>query len=267
MSLDPKGSGGTSSLRGWLSDVYFPAILEGALDPLLLRLGARATLDEPMFGRSSGMPYLADHLSELARRLGEAKTTYVRSAFVTGIDRDMTEGVLTFETAATEGGALVSTSLPVAVVAERRRSREVEVRVYCRARKLPRFAAREPPSLPILPAVLPDVVRHMLDAFTRGDAQEAASLFDPESLVREPSGKSHEGRSAIQSGFERLLSGGVDFYPIGSADDGRQCVVEGALLRLGGAHIRPIGSLLVLERGDQGFLRSARIYDDALGED
>lgn len=258
MSFGSDDRGAPSSLRGWLSEVYFPAILEGALEQLLLRLGTRATIDEPMFGKSTGLDALGEHLGNLAKRLGETSAAYERYAFVTGIDRDMTEGTLAYDRDD------LRLALPVAVVAERRRSREVELRVYCRARELPRTASRQPPFIPPLPAVLPDNVRRLLDCFAAGDATSAAALFDPVSFTREPTARQREGREAIEHGFNSLIANGVELYPTGSADDGRHCVVEGALMRVHGASIRPTPSLFVLERGDQGLFRSLRIYDDAL---
>ncbi len=258
MSIGSDERGNPSSLRGWLSEVYFPAILAGDLEPLLLRLGARATLDEPMFGRSTGLADLATHLERIRTRLAESKAHFERYAFVTGIDRDMTEGTLEFDREE------LRLALPIAVVAERRKSREVELRVYCRARELPRCVGRSSPNLPPLPAVLPDNVRQLLDAFAAGDAAGAAALFDTASFTREPTARQREGRANIEAGFGPLFGAGVDFYPTGMGDDGRHCIVEGALMRIHGAAVRPTPSLLVLERSDQGLFRSLRIYDDAL---
>lgn len=258
MSFGSDDRGAPSSLRGWLSEVYFPAILEGALEPLLLRLGSRATVDEPMFGKSVGLEALAEHLAQLSKRFTETKATYDRYAFVTGIDRDMTEGTLAFDRDD------LRLALPVAVVAERRKSREVELRVYCRGRELPRTSPRAAPFIPPLPAVLPDNVRQLLDCFASGDAAGAANLFDAVSFTREPTARQREGRDAIELGFKSLIGEGVELYPTGSADDGRHCVVEGALMRVAGSQIRPTPSLFVIERSDQGLFRSLRIYDDAL---
>lgn len=258
MSFGSDDRGAPSSLRGWLSEVYFPALLAGELEPLLLRLGARATLDEPMFGTSTGIDGLRAHLEQIAKRLGEAKASFERYAFVTGIDRDMTEGILSFDRDS------LRLALPVAVVAERRKSREVELRVYCRARELPRSAGRGAPAIPPLPTVLPDNVRQLLDFFSAGDSHGAAALFDPMSFTREPTARQREGRDAIEAGFRTLIGSGVELYPTGMADDGRHCIVEGALMRIGPAAIRPTHSLFVLERSEQGLFRSLRLYDDAL---
>src|SRR5215472_14194684 len=113
-----------SGLRGWLSDVYFPAIVGGELDPLALRLGPRATLDDPLFGRSTGMAEIKAHLQKASGWFREHEASYERLGLVVGVDRDVAEGTLSIRI---EGRSLL---LPVAVVAERRRSREVELRLY-----------------------------------------------------------------------------------------------------------------------------------------
>jgi hypothetical protein len=113
--------------------------------------------------------------------------------------------------------------------------------------------------------VLPDNVRALLDAFGAGNAEAAAALFDAESFTREPTARQREGRAAVEAGFRSLLGpAGVTFFPTGAGDDGRHCLVEGALLQIHGAEVRPTPSLFVLERSEQGLFRSLRIYDDAL---
>jgi hypothetical protein len=116
--------GAPSSIRGWLSDVYLTALLSAQPDQLARRLGERATVDDPIFGRASGMPALERYLEEVASWLSKREGRFEKVAFTMGSDRDVTEGVLslTFEGR--------RASVPVAVVAERRREREVELRLY-----------------------------------------------------------------------------------------------------------------------------------------
>ena len=87
------------------------------------RLGDRATVDDPIFGRTSGMPALGRYIEEVSAWLQKHEGAFDKVAFVTGSDRDVTEGTLalTFE------GRRVQ--VPVAVVAERRPEREVEVAI------------------------------------------------------------------------------------------------------------------------------------------
>src|SRR5207249_6360143 len=113
----------------------------GQLGPLGIRLGPRATVDDPMFGRATGMPGIDAHLKSTADWLTKGKATYDRGQFTTGVDRDITEGIVTLE----EGEPAKKIEVPVAVVAERRRSREVELRVYWSTRLLTgKASARKP---------------------------------------------------------------------------------------------------------------------------
>src|SRR5690242_6098753 len=88
-----------SGLPGWLSEVYLPALVSAQADQLVRRLGDRATIDDPIFGRATGMPALARYLDEVAAWLSKHDGAFDQVAFVTGSDRDVTEGTLslTFE--------------------------------------------------------------------------------------------------------------------------------------------------------------------------
>src|ERR1700691_6254822 len=102
-----------SSLRGWLSEVYFPALVASQADQLALRLGDRATVDDPIFGRTNGMPALERYLEEVAVWMAKREGAFEKVAFTVGSDRDVTEGTLSL----TFDGRRVS--VPVAIVAER----------------------------------------------------------------------------------------------------------------------------------------------------
>src|SRR5688500_17336553 len=89
-----------TSLRGWLSDVYFPALLDKehlkeTHRALAARLGSRAAIDDPMYGRAAGLPALEDHIARFSQWLLDHQGSYGRSHFTTGIDRDVTEGTIT----------------------------------------------------------------------------------------------------------------------------------------------------------------------------
>ena len=101
-----------SGLRGWLSDLYFPALLDGAPGPLAERLGPRSTLDDPRLGRAAGLTDIKAQLDKSAAWLAAASARYERGQFTTGVDSDVTEGVLTITAAGKE------IEVPVAVVAE-----------------------------------------------------------------------------------------------------------------------------------------------------
>ena len=94
--------GGSSGLHGRLSEVYFPALVAAQTAALAQRLGDRATIDDPLFGRASGMAEIAPRLAEIASWLAVHDAAFDNFGFVTGSDRDVTEGAL----ALTVNGAL-----------------------------------------------------------------------------------------------------------------------------------------------------------------
>src|SRR4051794_21314929 len=113
-----------SALKGRLADVYVPALVSGALEALSRRLGNRATIDDPLYGRASSLSSIDPLLTRVAAYFAEAGATYEHVCSTTGVDRDAAEGRLAM-TIAGEARAL-----PIAIVAERRRLREIELRVY-----------------------------------------------------------------------------------------------------------------------------------------
>jgi hypothetical protein len=249
------------SLRGWLSDVYIPALLdenEKSLDALASRLGSRATVDDPIFGRSSGLPALARYVAEVSGWLKRNKATYTRLYFTTGADRDVTEGALalTFEDKTVE--------LPIAVVAERRASREVELRVYYSARPIKgTFALRSPLVERNDEVTLPSPVPSHLEALRKGDVDAVLATFEADGSRREAGGVEQKKGAGLEESYRALLEqGGVEILRGGAADDGRTCALEYTLVKIRGKSVAPQAGLAVYERGDNGLLRALRNYDD-----
>jgi hypothetical protein len=263
---DAPERGAPSSLRGWLSEVYFPALVACAPEPLTQRLGDRATVDDPIFGRTTGMPALQRYLEEVAAWLGKHAATFDRVAFTMGSDRDVTEGTLglTFD------GRRVS--VPVAVVAERRKEREVEVRLYYSTRPINGAHAVRSPLLPQDDqiAVPPPIDAH-LAALAKGDVQAIVASFEIGATLRNPAGevftREADGGS-LRAFYERLFGaasgvGGVDLLNGGRADDGSTCALEYTIVKMRGKGVPAQAGLAVYERGDSGLLRAARVYEDA----
>jgi hypothetical protein len=112
-----------SALKGRLADVFVPALVSGAVDALSRRLGNRATIDDPLYGRASSLASIDPLLARVASYFAEGKATYEHICSTTGVDRDAAEGRLVMSI----GGQ--PRELPIAIVAERRRLREIELRV------------------------------------------------------------------------------------------------------------------------------------------
>ena len=260
--------GPPTSLRGWLSDIYVPVLLdsdEQSLAALIGRLGGRATVDDPIFGRASGLPALEHYVTEMSKWFKTHKATYERRHFTTGVDRDVTEGVLglAFESKTVE--------LPIAVVAERRRSREIELRLYYSTQPIKGTSAlRSPLVAEDAALVLPTGIEDHLAALAKGDVDALLAGFDADGSMREARGLEHSKAAGLREFYVKLLAGagkpnearGVEVLKCGSADDGRTCAFEYTLVKLGGRNVSPQAALAVYERGDSGLIRSLRVYDD-----
>lgn len=259
---DLSDRGDPASLRGWISDVYFPALLSGAADQLVRRLGARASVDDPLYGRASG-DAVRGYLRDVATQLMEVQATFTKVAFTLGADRDVTEGTL--EVACRESRV----AIPVGVVAVRRPGRELIVRVYFDARHI---GGRRAVRTPLVPgdakvSVPPAVAAH-LQALDRGDLDGVIATFEPGAAVRDPRGCLHareESTRAMWRYYKAIFdatSRGVTWHPGGQADDGRTCAIEVTVD--GSASVNADGhpGLAVYEIGDSGLLRALRLYEE-----
>ncbi len=253
----------TSGLRGWLSDVYWVALATGKVEALAQRLGDRATVDDPRFGRASGMPAVAARLEEMARWLRTYEAEFEKTAFTMGGDRDVTEGSLVL----THEG--VRRKLPVAVVAERRREREVELRVYYSTGPVGEAHVTRAALLGATEVPLPPAVSSHLAALARGDVAALLATFETEGTLRDAVGQVHAREGGeLQRFYERLFAAagsggeGLEFRPTGRADDGRTCALEYTLARAKGKDVPPRAGLAVYERGETGLLRAARVYTE-----
>jgi hypothetical protein len=257
------GRGAPLNLRGRLSEVYFPALLASETVSLARRLGDRATLDDPLFGRTSGSSALERALNEMARWLAARGASFTNRGLVIGSDREVTEGLLTLTE---NGGPLI---LPVAVVAEKRREREVDLRIYYSTREFASTAERRPFVLASEDVVLPPPVATHLDALSRADLGAVIASFERDATLCAPNGTSYGGsRSSppLRTYFEMLIdpnpdaTGGTTFQRSARADDGNACALECSVVRLRGRDVPPHSALVVYERGDSGLLKAARLY-------
>ena len=235
-----------SSLRGRLCDVFFRALIDEQADQLLLRLGNKAQIDEPLFGTAAGLEALRKRLIEIGRWLGEHSARYEHERTVRGVDRDVAEGVL--EVRAGD----IPVSLPAAVVMGRGRNREVSLRIYMApypAERAPK-GPDAPPSVELVPPadvseLLADVSELLADtAF--GSATQLGEHFEEKAVLRDTRGVEHDRATLLKTlGDMRLDARGF-------ADDGRCCAVE-----IAGAGL---GRLMVFDRSDSGLFRGVRIY-------
>ncbi|MBL8608523.1 MAG: nuclear transport factor 2 family protein [Myxococcales bacterium] len=232
-----------SPLKGPLCAVFMPALVGDGLADLQKRLGAKATLSDPERGPSSGHA-VSDHAAALAAAFAGA--TFDAGATVVGTDRDVALGTLRWS----DGGRR---PVRTAVVAVRKKSREIDVRVY--------YAHTGDARMELLPTdmrlVLAKPVGIFLDALAEGDVEQAVSLFEEGAIVTDALGAEHgKPAGAMATFLGGLAQGGFDCEPSGSADDGRTCVVEANFQT--GPVKRP--GVYVFERGDSGLFTRLATY-------
>jgi hypothetical protein len=245
-----------SALKGRLADVYVPALVSGTLEALSRRLGNRATIDDPLYGRASSLGSIDPLLARVAAFFAEGNATYEHVCSTTGVDRDAAEGRLAMKI---NGEAR---ELPIAIVAERRRLREIELRVYyapevaAHAQKHRKPRAALISSGPGLP--LADLVESIVTGVKTGAVEQALAGFEESSRIVDPAGRAHgKGDGAMATFLSEL--GALDIAIGGSADDGRTACVEATVTRPGG---ETAPAMLAFQRGDSGLVSELRVYWD-----
>jgi limonene-1,2-epoxide hydrolase len=155
---------------------------------------------------------------------------------------------------------------PVAVVAESPDDQSVVFRTYCRPWPLDGPRKVRPPILTSAPLHPGDVVGRHHEALEAGDVDAVVHTFAPDGYFREPVGPSsaHRGTPELRSFFTMCFSagGGIDLQLCAMTDDGVRCALEYNCVRWGRYDLPPQAGLGVYERGPDGLLTGARVYDD-----
>ena len=90
--------------------------------------------------------------------------------------------------------------------------------------------------------------------------------FAPDGYYREPIGPplTHRGTAELRSFFTGRFGagGGIGLQHCAVTDDGVRCVLEYNCVRWGRQDLLPQAGLGVYERGPDGLLAAARVYDD-----
>ena len=155
---------------------------------------------------------------------------------------------------------------PVAVVAESPDDRSVVFRTYCSQWPVDGRRHVRPPILKPGHAHPGDVVGRYQAALGAGDADAVVSTFAPDGYFREPIGPhyTHRGTAELRSFFTTCFSagGGIGLQHCAVTDDGVRCALEYNCVRWGSHDLPPQAGLGVYERGPDGLLAAARVYDD-----
>ena len=155
---------------------------------------------------------------------------------------------------------------PIAVVAESPDDQSVVFRTYCSQWPVDGRRHVRPPILGPGPADPADVVGRYQAALGAGDADAIVGTFAPGGYYREPIGphNAHRGAAELRSFFATCFSagGGVGLEHCAVTDDGVRCALEYNCVRWGRHALPPQAGIGVFERGPDGLLAAARVYDD-----
>jgi ketosteroid isomerase-like protein len=154
---------------------------------------------------------------------------------------------------------------PVAVVAESPDDRSVVFRTYCSQWPVDGRRHLRPPILTPGAARPGDVVGRYQEALKAGDAEAIVKTFAADGYFRDPIGPhcTHSGTRELHSYFTRCFSaGGIGLQNCAVTDDGVRCALEYNCVRWGNHDLQPQAGIGVYERGPDGLLAAARVYDD-----
>jgi ketosteroid isomerase-like protein len=155
---------------------------------------------------------------------------------------------------------------PVAVVAESHGDRSVVFRTYCSQWPVDEQRHLRPPILKPGDAHPGDVAGRYLAALAAGDTEAIVNTFAADGYFRGPLGlhDTHRGAAALRSFFTRCFStgGGIGLEHCAVTDDGARCALEYNCVRWGRYDLPPQAGIGVYERGPDGLLAAARVYDD-----
>jgi hypothetical protein len=155
---------------------------------------------------------------------------------------------------------------PVAVVAESPDDRSVVFRTYCSQWPVDEQRHVRPPIFGPGHIHPSDVVGRYHVALADGDTEAIVSTFTPDGYYRGPFGPHdvHRGSAALDDYFRWCFSGGggIGLEYCAVTDDGVRCALEYNCVRWGSHDLPPQAGIGVYERGPDGLLTAARIYDD-----
>jgi SnoaL-like domain len=240
---------------------YFTALNNGDTHALETVWPGAAVIHDPRAGEIRGHKQLRRFVSQNQSWLAE------RHAHIETVASTHAGGRAVMELLAhlaDENGREVA--WPVAVVAESPDDRSVVFRSYCSQWPVDGRRHFRQPILRPGQALPGDVVGRYHAALDDGDTEAIVHAFAPEGYFREPIGPhyAHRGTGELRSFFTRCFSagGGIGLQPCVVTDDGVRCAVEYNCVRWGSHDLPPQAGIGVYERGSDGLLTAARVYDD-----
>jgi ketosteroid isomerase-like protein len=242
---------------------YFAALNEGDTHLLETVWPGEVVIHDPRAGEIRGHKQLREFVSVnkalFAKR--HARTETLASTVVDG--RAVVELVAHLSYDGRE------VAWPIAVVAESPDDSSVIFRTYCSQWPVDGRRHLRPPILKPGTAHPGGVVGRYQAALDAGDADAVVGTFEPDGYYREPIGphNAHRGGPELRSFFTTCFSagGGIGLENCAVTDDGVRCALEYNCVRWGSHDIPPQAGIGVFERGPDGLLAAARVYDDVEG--
>jgi ketosteroid isomerase-like protein len=239
---------------------YFTALNKGDTHALETVWPGEVVVYDPRAGEIRGHKQLRRFVSQNQSWLAERHARIVTVAATCADGRAVVELLAHL---ADDGREL---AWPVAVVAESPDDRSVVFRTYCSQWPVDGRRHIRPPILNPGQAHPGDVVGRYQAALEAGDAEAIVNTFAPDGYFREPIGPHHTHRGALElrSFFTKCFNagGGVGLQHCTMTDDGVRCALEYNCVRWGSHDLQPQAGIGVYERGPDGLLAAARVYDD-----
>jgi hypothetical protein len=242
---------------------YFAGLMAGEMDALISSFAGEPELHHPVRGRVKGARAFAAFVAESNAWLER------REISIEDVDVVITEHRGVEEVVVHVAGENGQVDLPVAIVADRRRDRQIEeLRIYFSTWPLTGRHANRPPLLQRDPELHDaGVVGEYRRALAAGDLDAIVAAFEHDGYAREPAGGQyiHRGPERLREFYALLFSndGGIPLEHCALTDDGRACAVEYNVVRWGRTELAPEAGIAVYVRGEKGKLAAARIYDDS----
>ena len=238
---------------------YFAALNKGDTRALETVWPGEVVIQDPRAGEIRGHRQLRQFVSQNESWLAE------RHARIETVASTAVGGRAVVELLAHLAGDGRELAWPIAVVAESPDDRSVVFRTYCSQWPVDGRRHLRPPVLKPGFASAGDVVGRYQAALEAGDAEAIVNTFAPDGYFREPIGPDyiHRGTAELRSFFARRLStGGITLQHCTVTDDGVRCALEYNCIRWGSHDLPPQAGIGIYERGPDGLLAAARVYDD-----